>query len=303
MSSSTLNQELNELSTSGLTVMTLKALDFVIPGEYNNSTSLEEMVTFVAGDDMLDGRRDGIVNHIEQLYAEDAGARRAVKLYKMTDVADKAVAAAALANKIGSSFKILSFLSKYTPKADTVQTIDLCLKLTVEALAHLSLRGLDIDGVSDWANMINKKDSYSNESALRIAAIIGIDGFIPLGPDFLSIVADKMDKGDLGFADNALFKKVSDHIPGGGVGEKTEVIKSVFKKASAPIDGFISRTGLTREKVVATMKKYTDLSDDKLDYAAAFLDASTAFVSQTGVQTVARHLTAKSLERFGHQPA
>lgn len=298
----TLDQELKDLSTGGLTVMTLKALDFVIPGEYNNSTSLHQMIEFVAGD-LRDGRTAGIANHIEQLYAEDSGAQRAVSLYKLTDKADKAVAAAALANKIGNKFKVLSFLSKYTPKADTIQTVDLCLKLTVEALAHLSLRGLSIDGLSDWAKIISKTDGYSNESALRIAAIIGIDGLIPLGPDFLSKVADALNGDDLGFADNALFKKLSDFIPGGGVGEKTEVIKSVVSKASAPIDAFISRTGLTREKVVGTMKKYTDMSDDKLDYAAAFLDASTAFITQTGVQSVARHLTAQGLERFGHANA
>lgn len=295
----TLDQELKELSTSGLTVMVLKGLDFVIPGDYTNSTSLDQMIEFAAGD-LRDGRTQAIANHVEKLYAEDSGAQRAVSLYKLTDKADKVVAAAALANKIGSRFKILSFLAKYTPKADTVQTIDLCLKLTVEALAYLSLHGLSIDGLSDWGKIISKTDGYSNESALRIAAIIGLDGLIPLGPDFLSKVAGALDGDDLGFTDNALFKKMADYIPGGGMEEKTAVIKNVISNASAPIDSFISRTGLTRDKVIGTMKKYTDLADDKLDYAAAFLDASTAFITQTGVQTVARHLTAQGLERFGH---
>ncbi len=299
MSSLTLNQELKDLSTGGLTVMTLKALDFVIPGSYANSTSLEEMIEFVAGD-LRDGRTAGIANHVEQLYQEDSGAQRAVTLYKLTDSADKVVAAAALANKVGDRFKILSFLSKFTPKADTVQTIDLCLKLTVEALAHLSLRGLSVDGVGEWAKMITQSNSYSNESALRLAAIIGIDGLIPLGPDFLGKVADSLERGDLGFKDNALFKKVSGFIPGSGIGEKTEMIQKVVRTASAPIEGFVSRTGLSRDKVVSTMKRFTDLSDDKLDYAAAFLDASTSYMTQTGVQSVARHLTAQSLERFGH---
>lgn len=299
MSKTSLNEELKDLSTGGLTVMTLKALDFVIPGSYVNSTSLEEMIEYVAGD-LRDGRTAGIANHVEQLYSADAGAQRAVTLYKITDTADKAVAAAALANKVGDRFKILSFLTKFTPKADTVQTVDLCLKLTVEALAHLSLRGMSLDGIGEWARMITGSEGYSNESALRLAAIIGIDGLIPLGPDFLGKVAHSLDGGDLGFQKNTLFKRISGFIPGGGAGEKIEMIKKVVRTASAPIEGFVSRTGLSRDKVVSTMKRFTDLSDDKLDYAAAFLDASTSYMTQTGVQSVARHLTAQSLERFGH---
>jgi hypothetical protein len=296
MNSNKLDQELKQLSAGGMTVTLLNALDFVIPGSYHNSTSLRDMVQS-QGSQPMAIRQTNITNEAERLYAEDEGAQKAVQLYKLTDQADKAVAAAALANKIGSRFGALSFLTKFTPKADTVQTIDLCLKVTVEAMAYLSLHGMSLSGVGDWAKMVTQADRYSNESALRLAAIIGVDGLIPLGPDFVSKVTDTLGGTSMGWGNNALFKQISGFLPGESEEEKGAFIQTTFQAATAPIKGFIEKTGLTREKAVGQLKSFTDFSDDKLDYAAAFLDASTSYMSQTGVQTVARHFVGKAIER------
>lgn len=297
--STALSQELSELPARSLTTLTLSALDFVIPGDYQNVTHLEEMVKAVTGDVRV-GRIQAIANHVDQLYAEDSGARRAVFFYGLGDSADKLAAAASLANKVGERFSALSLLAKFTPKADTTQTLDLCLKLTCEALAHLSLRGMSKDALSQWAEDLNRGEHYGNESALRLAALIGLDGLLPLGPDFLAKVGSALSEGGLGWSDNALFRKLAEHLPGGGTEEKAGFVSSVLHKATAPIGAFIERTGLTREKVVGSIKKVTDISDDKLDYAAAFFDASTSYMSHTGVQTVARHLTDQAAERFGY---
>ena len=297
--STALSTELGELPARSLTTLTLSALDFVIPGDYQNVTDLETMVKAVSGDVRM-GRIQAIANHVDQLYAEDSGARRAVFFYKLADSTDKAVAAAAFANKVGERFGALSLLAKITPKADTTQTLDLCLKLTCEALAHLSLRGLSKDAITQWAEDLNRGEHYGNEAALRLAALIGLDGLLPLGPDFLTKVGAALSGGSLGWTDNALFRKLAEHLPGGGTYEKVGFVSSVLHKASAPINAFIERTGLTREKVVSSIKQVTDLSDDKLDYAAAFFDASTSYMSHTGLQTVARHLTDQAGERFGY---
>lgn len=297
--STALSTELGELPTRSLTTLTLSALDFVIPGEYQNVTDLETMVKAVSGDVRV-GRIQAIANYVDQLYAQDSGARRAVFFYNLADSTDKAVAAAAFANKVGERFGALSLLAKITPKADTTQTVDLCLKLTCEALAHLSLRGLSKDAIAQWAEDLNRGEHYGNEAALRLAALIGLDGLLPLGPDFLTKVGAALSGGSLGWTDNALFRKLAEHLPGGGTDEKVGFVSSVLHKASAPINAFIERTGLTREKVVSSIKQVTDLSDDKLDYAAAFFDASTSYMSHTGLQTVARHLTDQAGERFGY---
>lgn len=302
MSTTTLTQELSELPSRSLTTMTLSALDFVIPGSYVNANSLPEMVKEVTGE-ARQGRLDAMVNHVEQLYAESNGAQRAVYLYKLTDRTDKAIAAASLANKVGEKFSTLSFLSKMTPKSDTIQAVDLCMKLTCEGLAYLSLHGLSKDAISEWAGSLNSEKNYHNEAALRLAAIVAIDGLIPLGPDFLEKVGQQISSGKMPWSDNTLFKKVSEYIPGGGTDEKGGFVADLFKKVSSPLDSFISRTGLSKDKVVGSLKTVTDMSDDKLDYVAAFFDASTSFVSHTGVQSVARQLTDQAAVRFGYQPA
>ena len=186
MSKEILSHELSELSRKSLTTISLSALDFVIPGSYESTNSLEDMVQLVTGESRA-GRIKAIANHVDQLYSESIGARRAVWLYKLTDSADKAIAAASFANKVGSRFEILSFLTKFTPKADTSQSIDLCLKLTVEALAHLSLYGLSKDAVSAWIDSFTGRNANNNESALRLAAIIGLDGLLPLGLSLIHI--------------------------------------------------------------------------------------------------------------------
>ena len=84
--------------------------------------------------------------------------------------------------------------------------------------------------------------------------------------------------------DNALFNQVSGFIPGGGVEEKVGFIQNIVSTASAPVEAFISKTGMTREKMVDSVKTFTDSSDDALDYVAAFFCASTSYWTQTGVQ-------------------
>ena len=296
---SSLSNELSQLSSKSLTTLTLSALDFVIPGQYDNTTSLDDMVQVVTGD-VRAGRLQAISNHVDQLYEADSGARRAVSIYNLTDATDKAVAAAALANKVGEKVGILSFLSKFTPKADTSQTVDLCLKLTAEALAHLSLHGMSTDSMSDWVKSLNG-GAYSNEAALRMACIIGLDGLIPLGPDFLEKVTDKLSSGGLGWTSNPMFKKLSGYIPGGDAASKSNFVADLMKNVSTPVDQFIQRTGLTREVVADKLRGLTDFADDKLDYVAAFLDASTNYMSHTGTQSVARHLVAQSAQRFNYE--
>jgi hypothetical protein len=301
MNSEPISHELSHLSRKSLTTLTLSALDFVIPGSYHNCNSLDDMVQVVTGDVRV-GRLQAISNHVDQLYAANSGAQRAVWLYKMTDSADKAVAAASFANKVGGKFQILSFFSKITPKADTTQAVDLCLKLTVEVLAYLSLRGLSGESLTQWVKDLNG-GRYGNESALRLAALIGIDGLLPLGPDFLDLLSTKVKTNDFPWSDSPLFQKIADQLPGASQNEKTGFVANLVDTVCSPIETFVEKTGLTREKVFSSLESFTDVTDSKLDYVAAFLDASTDFMSHTGVQTVARDLVTQSASRFGYEKA
>ena len=46
-----------------------------------------------------------------------------------------ALGAAALANKVGSKFQIVSLLAKVTPRPEKAQTIDFSVKLVVDTVA------------------------------------------------------------------------------------------------------------------------------------------------------------------------
>ena len=115
---------INELPQSGATVMSLRALDYIVPGEWQNITSFDSMITLVTGES-----DPGMVQQIGEraitLYNDPAeGYQRAVWLYQTANSIGGKLGAAALANKIGESVSFLSFLEKITPKADKAQAID-----------------------------------------------------------------------------------------------------------------------------------------------------------------------------------
>ena len=133
-----------------------------------------------------------------------------------------------------------------------------------------------------------------------MAAIIALDGLVPLGPSFLKRLSEQTESGETSWSDNALFRKISEFIPGADLAAKSGFLTELVKSVSGPLGNLVESTGLSREKVLGALQDITDVSDSKLDYFAAFLDASTNFVSHTGVQGVARHMVRESAERFGH---
>ena len=91
-----------------------------------------------------------------------------------------------------------------------------------------------------------------------MAALVSLDGLVPLSPDFLQKVQDTLSvKGKSAFADHAVFRVISNAIPDGG---------------------------------------FIDFSDDALDVVAAFLDKTTNYFQHTGTQSVARKLIQSAAE-------
>jgi len=57
---------------------------------------------------------------------------------------------------------------------------------------------------------------------------------------------------------------------------------------------FVSQHDLTPEKVVKNLQGFVDITNDKLDYVAAFLDMTTNYYTHTGTQTLARRLIERA---------
>lgn len=282
---------LDKLPSDNLTVKTLNALSYVVPGKWENVVGCDKTISVITGVNDANTVMQ-IRNRMIELYNDkDNGYHKAVRFYRIVDNADKALGAAAMANKIGEKIGFLSFLNKLTPKADTTQSIDLCLKIVAELIAYSKLNGIKLSP-TDFVSEV--RQNYKGAALMRMVALVCVDGLIPLGPDFLQKAQDTINnKGERTFENNPVFGAIQDSIPSD---DKINFIASTFNSVSGWMDNLVSSTGLTPQSVFNKMGGFIEFSDDKLDFVAAFLDQSTNYFEHTGIQTVARKLILRAAE-------
>jgi hypothetical protein len=276
------------LPEQNVTTYVLDALDFVVPGEWENVTGFANTVQAATGTvDPASVERIG--KRVQELYADpSAGYQKAVRVYQVVDNADKALAAAALASKVGQKVGFLSFLEKLTPKADTTQSIDLAVKLVSEIVAFTLINGLPRDSIRDF---VSKLAQYSGASKMRMAALVCLDGLVPLGPDFVQYglkIMSGASPSDL--EKSAVFQRIQGLIPGESPQKQLRFIQNGFDSAQGWMNQLVTDRGLTPSKVLASVKRFVDISDETLDYVGAFFDATTNYYEHTGIQSVTRHL-------------
>jgi hypothetical protein len=283
----------DELPKSNVTTMMLNALDFVVPGQWRNITGFDNTIREVTGESdeqliqQIGERAVYLFNDKSQ------GYQTALWLYQTVDSADSALGAAALANKVGEKISFLGFLDRLTPNPDKAQSIDLNLKLVAELVAFCQINGIPGDSIGDFAASLG---DYSGESLMRMAALVCVDGLIPLGPDFIQKVQDSLNNtshNDL--TSNPIFSRISKVIPGGSTDEQLGFIGNAFNSVSGWMSDFVSSRGLTPQMIFGNLRNFVDVSDDKLDYVGAFLDLSTNYYEHTGTQTLARRLIERAV--------
>ena len=287
-----ISELVDNLPTNNMTVNVLRALDFVVPGEWQNLVGFDNTIGAVTGK-TKPKQIEKIRARAIQLYNDPSqGYQGAIWIYQTVDNADSALGAAAMANKIGEGVGFLSFLNRLTPKADTLQSIDLCLKLVAELIAFSKLNGSGGINVGEFAGAVG---NYKNESLMRLAALICVDGLLPLGPDFISKVQSTL--GGLNpsiLQQNSTFQSISGAIPGGSTSDKLGFINQTFRSAQGWMSQFVGSRHLTPQMFIGNLQQYTDVADDKLDYVAAFLDMTTNYYEHTGIQSVARRLIERA---------
>jgi hypothetical protein len=287
-------QLLDELPADNLTVKMLNALDFIVPGEWENVVGCDRTIEVATGE--TDGDRiRAIKNKAIELYNDKSnGYQSAIWFYQTIDKADAALGATAMANKIGEKIGFLGFLNKLTPKADTTQSVDLCLKLVVELIAYSKLNGLGILNPGQFR--IELMQHYQGSSLMRMAALVAVDGLLPLGPDFLQKVHATLDnQGKSAFEGNPVFSSISSFIPGN---DKVGFINDTFNAVQGWMENLVSSVGLTPKKVFDHVGGFIDFSDDSLDFVAAFLDTATDYYRHTGIQTVSRKLFLDAAQKI-----
>jgi len=282
----------DELSTNNMTTRALRALDFVVPGEWQNIVGFDNTIRAVTGEtDAAFIQQIG--ERAVYLYNDKSqGYQRAMWLYQTVDNADKALGAAALANKVGENIPFLGLLNRLTPKANKAQAIDLTLKLVVELVAFCQINGIPGDSIGDFVGSLS---DYSGESLMRMVALVCFDGLVPLGPDFLLQATSSLNQTNPSeLEQNQTYQRVHDLIPGGSSQGKLNFIGQSFDSVKGWMSGLVTSRGLTPEKVVNNLHNFVEISNDKLDYLGAFLDVTTNYYEHTGTQTLARRLIERA---------
>jgi hypothetical protein len=283
----------DELPTSGLTISMLNALDFAAPGEWQNIVGFVNTIKHVTGESD-DSLIQAIGERAIYLYNDRSqGYQTAMWLYQTVDGTDKALGAAALANKVGETVPLLGFLNKVTPKPDKAQTIDLTLKLVAELVAFCQINGIPGDSIGDFVASLGE---YSGESMIRMVALVCIDGLIPLGPDFISkAISGLSQTSPQELEQNSTFSSMKDAIPGSDSGSKLNFIGESFDSVKGWMGDLVTSRDLNPQTVLSQLQGFVEIADDKLDYIAAFLDMATNYYEHTGTQTLARRLIERAV--------
>jgi len=277
----------DNLPTDNITVKVLKTISTFTPGKWENLVGFDNTITAVTGVTST-AEIAQIRDRALSLYDDKKqGYQTAVWLYRTVDNTDKAIAAAAIADKLGDKFRFIPFLDKITPKADSIQSVDLRIKLVAELIIFSKLNDLSLNP-SQFAGAL--KENYQNEALLRMASLICIDGILPLGVNFVSKVKQDLEQRD-NLKANPAYDAVGELIP---VDNKEEFIDQSFNAAGDWMDSFSQKLGVTPETLSKKLGGFIELADGKLDYLAAFLDGSTNFFEHTGIQTVARRLITEA---------
>ncbi len=283
----------DELPTDNMTIKVLKALDFVVPGQWDNLVGFENSIGTITGEtdqDMIQQIGDRAVHLFND---KSQGYQTALWLYQTVDNSDSALGAAALANKIGEKVSFLGFLNRITPNPDKAQAIDLSLKLVTELVAFCQINGIPGDSIGDFVASLG---DYSGESLMRMAALVCLDGLIPLGPDFIIKAQSSLENLSPKELDqNGTFNNIKKAIPGNNTSNQLDFIGSSFDSVKGWMSDFVEEKNITPPQLFNRLGSFIEYSEDKLDYLAAFLDMTTNYYEHTGTQTLARRLIERAV--------
>jgi hypothetical protein len=283
-----IHQALDALPAQNMTTRVLHAIDWVAPGQWKNVVGWENSIKEISGEtdpamvEKIGKRALALYNDKTQ------GYQTALWLYQSVDTLQGMAGWLALANKVGENISFAGVLNRLTPKSEVTQGVDFCVKLVVELVAFCKLNGLPGDSTGDFVKSLA---DLRDERLIRMAALVCLDGLLPLGPDFLDKALSYLDKADL--TQNERFKQVQSLLPG-DAGGKLGLMKEGVGGIRGWMTSFVAGKGLDGGKVVGSLRGFLQGIEGKLDYVAAFLDVTTNYYEHTGTQSVGRSLITRA---------
>ncbi|OQY45042.1 MAG: hypothetical protein B6242_11370 [Anaerolineaceae bacterium 4572_78] len=292
-----IDELLDGLPDRNLTIYMLQALNFVVPGQWSNTTGFENYIKLVTGEsDKAMIQRIG--DRTKELYGDPKqGYSKAIWLYQTADSLDSKFAIASLAHKIGEKVSFLSILNRLTPKPDTIQTADMVVKLFIEFAAFAQLYGIprNRDGLSKFSTAL--KEQYKNEALMRMAAFVAVDAVLPLGPNFADKTLSYLTKTTpKEIEQNPAYTQLAAVVPGEDAAGRLQFIRDGFNSVQVWMNDTMLSRGITPERILSSLKSFIEFTDDKIDYVAMFVDKYTNYFEHTGIQSVGRAVITQAAE-------
>jgi hypothetical protein len=289
---STILERLDRLPKRNLTVLALKGIGTLVPGGWRNLTSADDLIADVLGsnDPTLIAQVRRRADDLSR--ARHEGYSRAMSLYDAVNRSQKAAGGLRVLANVAGGLPLVKQMAKLTPASDTLQAVDLSLKVGAEMLAFTQVNGLPGDSFGDFAASLSE---YAGEASVRMAALVCFDALLPLGDqalhrldDLLSQVAPRQ------LRDLPAYAGMAPLIPGRGDEAHLNFLRQGVDTWLGWAGGFVGGLGLTGQKAVRALESTLGPWQGGFEQLASFLDAFTDTYQHTGVQAIARRLVERA---------
>ncbi len=285
-------ERLERLPRRGLTVLALQGISLLVPGGWNNTTRAEDLIAEVIGsrDPQLVAQVRARADLLSQ--ARHEGYGRALSLYDAVNRSQHATGGLRFLANVTAGLPLLKRISSITPPADTLQAVDLSLKVGAELLAFTQVNGLPGDSFVDFGAALA---DYAGEARVRMAALICFDGLLPLGDQALQRLDGLLGAaGPQELRQLPAYGRMAAMIPGRGDQAHLSFLRKGVDQWLGWAGGFVGELGLSGQKAVRALEISIGPWQGRMDQLAAFLDAFTDTYAHTGVQAVARRLVERA---------
>jgi hypothetical protein len=289
---STILERLDRLPKRNLTVLALKGIGALVPGGWHNFTSADALIADVLGsnDPMLIAQVRARADDLSR--ARHEGYARAMSLYDAVNRSQKAAGGLRLLANVAGGLPVVKKMATLAPASDTLQAVDLSLKVGAEMLAFTQVNGLPGDSFGDFAASLTE---YAGEASVRMAALVCFDALLPLGDQALQRLDDLLSQvGPRELRELPAYAGMASLIPGRGDEAHLNFLRQGVDTWLGWAGGFVGGLGLTGQKAVRALEGTLGPWQGGFEQLASFLDAFTDTYQHTGVQAIARRLVERA---------
>jgi len=290
--SATVLERLERLPRRNLTVLALRGISTLVPGSWQNQTSPEALISDVLGSDDLDLVQQVRARADELSRARHEGYRRALSLYDAVNRSQKAAGGLRVLANVAGALPLVKRLAVLTPASQTLQAVDLSLKVAAEMLAFTQVNGLPGDSFAAFGDSLRE---YSGEARVRMAALVCFDALLPLGDNALHRLDGLLGQvGSRELHQLPSYAGMASLLPGRGDAAHLSFVRRGVDQWLGWADGFVGDFGLSGQRAVRALESTIGPWHGGMEQLATFLDAFTDTYSHTGVQAVARRLVERA---------